>query len=143
MADKKVKQIIKRSKKLNKFLTYTKVNKNKKYRKNKKKRKNNHNKKNKNVNIKKYNSITKTRKVKKTKKLNIHNLGKGTKNIINQSGGTSTNSTTYIRNRNVEQKVPLKEVLRFNERLDQNVNNMDLGTRWPGKPPYPPECCIM
>ena len=23
------------------------------------------------------------------------------------------------------------------------VNNLDLGTKWPGKPPYPPECCIM
>lgn len=137
MSDKKVNQI-KRSKKLNKVIVYTKVNKNKINRKNKKKRKNNrknnHNKRFKNVNIKRYNSITRTRKIKRTKKSNVNYSSKTTKNKINQSGGVNTN---------IEPTVPLKEYLRFNEILDQNVNNMDFGPRWPGKPPYPPECCIM
>ena len=96
------------------------------------------------INIKKRPNIKskRTKKIKNTRKMNRNNYNNNlTRKKFKQSGGTATTTTIY--NRNVEPTTPLRDYLRFGDLLDQNVDKMDLGSRWPGKPPYPPDCCIM
>lgn len=102
------------------------------------------------VNINKnVNCINKrTKKLKNTRKRSRNNSSnKISKKRFKQNGGTTstttTTSTPTTYNRNVEPTTPLRDYLRFGDQLDQNVERMDLGPKWPGKPPYPPDCCIM
>ena len=143
MIDNKEKKVIKKkSKTINKI--YSSISKGKNNKKYRKKAKKDYIKGGgKIINVKKYivKNRTKTKIIKNSKKFKSFNIKKNTKKLTKkltkQYGGTTTNNV------NIEPTVPLRESLRFGEQLDQNVNNLDLGSKWPGKPPYPPDCCIM
>jgi hypothetical protein len=146
MIDSKLNTIVKKKSKTITKVNHADRNRDKKKDKNKKKgKKVNLKKRAKVINIKRINKSNnkKTKKIKTTRK--IKKFDKNTKKKIKQHGGNNgqTNTSTTTFNRNVEPTIPLRESLRFGDMLDQNVDKMDLGPKWPGKPPYPPDCCIM
>ena len=150
MIDSKLNTVVKKKSKIISRSNHSSINRkrknNRKQDKNKKKGKRIYLKKGaKVINIKRINKSNhkKTKKIKTTRKLS--KFDKNTKKKIKQHGGNNrqTNTSTTTFNRNVEPTIPLRESLRFGDMLDQNVNKMNLGSRWPGKPPYPPDCCIM
>lgn len=147
MLDTKLNKVIKKKSKTTNKGKYI----NRKLKEKKKKNKNIKNKyyrgEGKVININKKISIERkrTKKLKNTRKISKYNTAniKVTKKKFKQDGGNSNSTTTTTYNRNVEPTTPLRDYLRFGDQLDQNVERMDLGPKWPGKPPYPPDCCIM
>jgi len=45
-------------------------------------------------------------------------------------------------NKNIEPTRKLQDELRFKDMIDQKVGPLDMGSKWPGKPPTP-DCSIM
>ena len=90
------------------------------------------------VKVKKINRKRKNNKLnknsKKTQQNNNINRRKKNKGISKkQKGGV---------NKNVEPTRKLQDELRFKDMIDQKVGPLDMGSKWPGKPPTP-DCSIM
>ena len=84
---------------------------------------------------KKYNKKSKVKHNKKSrkniiskKKKNKRNKIKRNKIIEKQVGGVNTN---------IEPTRKLQDELRFKDIIDQKVDNLNMGPKWPGEPPRP------